>query len=164
MKKYIALLLAVMIIMASFVVPVSAATEMTGDTYGSYSGTPTGYSYGVTGEYRTRYYNSVNTRYGKAIVGHRSNVSTTKVVHVYGRDSVANTTKYYTINTKDYLSGNTVTGLTRSRSNSWEYSSTYYSYKTISASYTSNITSFVTCESIASGTTYVGYPNLFNIA
>ena len=82
MKKYITLLLAVMIIVASFAIPVAAATEMTGDTYGSYSGTPAGYSSGVTGEYRTRYYNSVNTRYGKAIVGHRNSPSTTKVVHV----------------------------------------------------------------------------------
>ena len=136
---------------------------MSGDTYGDYSGTPSGYSYAVTGEYRTRYYNSMATRYVRSVVGHRNTATTTKVVSVYGYDSTASTTKYSTITTQNYTSGTTISSLSAARSSSWASNGTYAAYKALSATYSSAVTVYVTYESVVSGTTYIGYPNLFNI-
>lgn len=163
MKKYIAMLMVVMTLVALFVVPVSASVTMSGDNYGNYSGTPSGYSYSVTGEYRTRYYNSTATRYVKSVVGHRTSATTTKVISVYGYDSTANTTKYSTIATQNYLTGASVSNLSLARTSAWTSNGTYSAYKAISATYSAAVTVYVTYESIVSGTTYIGYPNLYNI-
>ena len=163
MKKYIAVLMIVATLIVSYIVPTSAVVDMAGDNYGTFSGYPTGYSYTISGEYRTRYYSSETVRYVKNIAGHRTAVPSTKVIHVYGYDSNTKGTKYSTITTVDYYSKSTVNSLSIPRTSNWNVHTAFYAYKMISATYSPTVTVYVTYENVFSGTTYMGFPDLYNI-
>ena len=138
---------------------------LTGDYSSTYYGTPPGYFNNVDGKIHEKYDLSFTTRRVKNIAGNRTNanVQWTKVISIYGYEPTLNTTKYVTITTKDFTTGNVINNLSVNKTSSWSESTSHSATKVLSTYYQYAIDISVKYESVKNGTTYVGLPNLSNV-